>query len=464
VSTTIISVRDHGASGDGITDDTEAIIATTKAAGSNATVYFPRGRYRITRTITVPQDQTWRGAGIDDSNLATRMPSNCLLTEVADGPAIDATYNTRFEHLHLRGSGHGVAMRVRGRVRLDDVNIQHHETAIVADQLWYGHFSGLRLYRNHCGLDITHSYNLTLVEPRFMCVTPDDRPGVGIRLDHDVDLKVFGGSIEGYGTGIISTGVKNSVHIYSTYFETSPPVREYGSDGGATAIKFSGSRASSLSVMGCYVYLHNTRWFIDASGKRTQVAISAINNHYQGGNPLAQGGPHQAYRWTNGSEVQLHLVGDLWDVDFPENSWWAEPDFQVGRAGVASPPPGSMQGRHRAGEMITGRHLVVEGQATLGLGRVQRLPGYDKDERDRCIGAMLFHEPAGRPIVWNGRQWVFFDGTPVPRSAEDLLLSAGARARDLPLGPIPLAWKRLSRFASRQWRWARGVANDKLHR
>jgi hypothetical protein len=46
------SVRDFGAKGDGVTDDTAAIEAAVRGAKDGA-VEFPRGRYRITRTVEV---------------------------------------------------------------------------------------------------------------------------------------------------------------------------------------------------------------------------------------------------------------------------------------------------------------------------------------------------------------------------------------------------------------------------
>jgi hypothetical protein len=51
-----VSVKDYGATGDGVTDDTQAIqrtITTRCAGGSNVTVIFPAGTYLITSGITV---------------------------------------------------------------------------------------------------------------------------------------------------------------------------------------------------------------------------------------------------------------------------------------------------------------------------------------------------------------------------------------------------------------------------
>ncbi len=55
------NVLDYGAKGDGVTDDTEAIEKTIKAALSkNGTVYFPNGAYLINSTITIKKDDSKR--------------------------------------------------------------------------------------------------------------------------------------------------------------------------------------------------------------------------------------------------------------------------------------------------------------------------------------------------------------------------------------------------------------------
>jgi hypothetical protein len=72
-----INVRDpaYGATGDGSTDDTDAIIAATNAAyvkdidvvgdyaSRKALVYFPPGEYLISSQVRVPANVRWQGHG-----------------------------------------------------------------------------------------------------------------------------------------------------------------------------------------------------------------------------------------------------------------------------------------------------------------------------------------------------------------------------------------------------------------
>ena len=54
-----VSVKDFGATGDGVTDDTVAIQAAIDAYTSGQiSIYFPSGTYKVTNTITIAQDRT----------------------------------------------------------------------------------------------------------------------------------------------------------------------------------------------------------------------------------------------------------------------------------------------------------------------------------------------------------------------------------------------------------------------
>ena len=61
----LIMAGDHGAKGDGLTDDTAAIQAALAAAGNRGTVFFPAGTYRVSTTLIVPPGVTLRGAHRD---------------------------------------------------------------------------------------------------------------------------------------------------------------------------------------------------------------------------------------------------------------------------------------------------------------------------------------------------------------------------------------------------------------
>ena len=64
VDSMYVNVKEHGAVGDGKTDDTEAIQKAINIA-SNQTVYFPAGTYLVTKPIQISSDVNMIGAALD---------------------------------------------------------------------------------------------------------------------------------------------------------------------------------------------------------------------------------------------------------------------------------------------------------------------------------------------------------------------------------------------------------------
>ena len=69
------NVKDHGAKGDGVTDDTAAFITALKAVGEQGAVLVPSGRYVVTDVIEINRSRVvLRGEGPDKSILVIPKP------------------------------------------------------------------------------------------------------------------------------------------------------------------------------------------------------------------------------------------------------------------------------------------------------------------------------------------------------------------------------------------------------
>jgi hypothetical protein len=129
-----IDVREHGAIGDGATDDTAAIQAAVDAAPTGGTVVVPHGRYRLSRAIRLDDHirligagamPTWGSIGRDFNtiNLPTEAPwlaGSVLVQTAPDEDVLQLGGAGRTQHLEglgllfegdhaFRSTGHGVA-------------------------------------------------------------------------------------------------------------------------------------------------------------------------------------------------------------------------------------------------------------------------------------------------------------------------------------------------------------------
>ena len=60
----VFNVRDYGAVGDGVNDDTAAIQAAINATANLGTVFFPKGTYKITDTIDIIYIDVWQAVNL----------------------------------------------------------------------------------------------------------------------------------------------------------------------------------------------------------------------------------------------------------------------------------------------------------------------------------------------------------------------------------------------------------------
>lgn len=107
-----ISVKDFGATGDGVTDDYAAIQAAINAAGDRD-VFFPAGGYKISATIVLPSDTGVRLVGEGSSTGLSAMaiiPMGANYTDptFASFTATGNLNNVSMERIRVVGGGYGI--------------------------------------------------------------------------------------------------------------------------------------------------------------------------------------------------------------------------------------------------------------------------------------------------------------------------------------------------------------------
>lgn len=69
----VVNVRDYGAIGDGVADDTAAIQAAINATNNLGTVFFPKGTYKITDTLDIIYNDVWQAVNLLGAGVASKI-------------------------------------------------------------------------------------------------------------------------------------------------------------------------------------------------------------------------------------------------------------------------------------------------------------------------------------------------------------------------------------------------------
>lgn len=310
-NTFYFNVRDFGAVGDGVTDDSQAFMTCFAAARGKGVVLVPAGKFVIAQPITIPSDSIVQGTGTYDGQ--TGNPANCVLVTVPPSAyttgAVTVGVNSHVRDITFKGNQTGTALYCYGSCTLSNVNVQGFNVGIQCSSLWYGHFNNLRMLYNAEAVKMDYCYNCTFIEPRFTCRNWDNRPRRGFTLSRNIELKVIGGAIESYDNAFKfdTTPYAQSLYCSGVYFEANAPVADYHSQYGAIAVNAENTGQTSVKLMGCHIYLTNTKSFIRFNTANKGVLVS-IGNKIKGG----PGGPYTAYyAESNGStNVARVMMGD----------------------------------------------------------------------------------------------------------------------------------------------------------
>lgn len=305
------NVRDYGAVGDGVTDDTAAINNCLAAANKKGFVFFPAGKFVITQPVSFPNDSMVQGVGTYDAQ--TGDPTNCILVNVPPSAyttaAVSVGGNCIIRDLTFKGSNAGTGLYCSGSCTFNNVNVQGFDLGIQCTNLWYGHFNNLRMLYNNAAVNMNYCYNCTFLEPRFTCRNWENKSRRGFTLTDKIELKVIGGAIESYDNAFKfdTTPAAESLYCSGVYFEANAPVADYQSPYGAIAINAEKTVQTSVKLVGCHMYVNNTKSFIRLNQSNKTVLVS-IGNKIKGG---PNGSYTGYYAESNGStHFSRVMLGD----------------------------------------------------------------------------------------------------------------------------------------------------------
>ena len=400
-----IDATDHGAKGDGVADDTEAIRAAVALAGPGGKVYLPKGRYKLTGTVKLPVSCVVEGIGRDrDMGIL-----DGAVVEWSGGAGVAFEFSTGSGLRHLsvvNVGGSGVASSVGVRAVnisgfvLDDVLVREFATGLLADSVWYARIFHCDFTFNVLGMDITYCYNFDVQSSRFFSrqlnaarTGANGAPEKCVVLNSRCMVKFNHTAFEGYSTAITIGVSSSSVTVTSSYFEAP------GNQTDAVGVRArSGSTKNNITFTGNDIYITNHHSFFSVGSQCTEKLVS-IGNRIVGGNEESaciylgvamEGGP-----------LRLVALGDS-VLMASKVTYIPDMSYIPGASLVLAPYGGSnvAEGLYSTGDNWLGVRTVFKPS--------NGLPGGMSEKR---AGTVVYDETRKALVLFNGVSWTRPDGT-----------------------------------------------------
>lgn len=397
-------VTDYGAKGDGQTDDSGAIEAAIAAAGKGGHIYFPKGVYKVTRTLTFLQDQYIEGTS---GSWGDNVPNSAIKFDIRDGKGVYCEYGNVFERMRFDGPGFNVlgciGMHVKNYATVRDCGFYHWDRAVYCEQNWYSEFARCKWYWNNTAMDVNYCYNFAIVEPHIIADRGDKRGVNGILVREGSMIRVTGGAIEAYQTGI-SMEANCAVYVSGVYFETDKQI----SAEQRRAVFFKGG-GSTLTMIGCQIYVPNHKAIVDATTGGAGENINMIGNFYKGGAANEDAGFIIDTNEATPGAMQIVAIGEN-NTNTSHNAYrYVRP--KMIQSGIYTFPYRAFPSRGGNRTVVAGKNFAVPREGAVVTGFGNQLPSFG-DEKD-MVGAMYWHEGKNKLCIFTPEGWKYADGTTV---------------------------------------------------
>jgi hypothetical protein len=214
-----VSVKDFGAVGDGVADDTVAIQAAIDACADGNRLLFPAGEYLVTSSLVVPSTSYLEGA----PGAAILAGANSLTVFTTSGFTTGISFNS----LEVQGNSRtGVTAfnlsNVQFHSQLDSINVFECAKGIVLDAVCIGvAIKNPTVFKTTIGIEIRGNSNAnTITTPNIdnaVATAGGTGLGTGIYI-RGATNQIYGGFIQGFEYGVYDEGEYTGLD--GIYFET----------------------------------------------------------------------------------------------------------------------------------------------------------------------------------------------------------------------------------------------------
>jgi hypothetical protein len=297
INGTAHNVKGFGATGDGSTDDTDAIQDAIDACSEGGTVFFPYGDYKYT-TLTISKTITLLGVGwhtsvqaaFGNAGYATGVLGSVLRSTTTSGTNTIVCQTTgkapRFEKLAIVGPGSGTSTAIAFGSstnyqvwgRWCDVFIANFYQGVVLTNVEDWTFDSLRLrgistnallLQDGGVADPNTNQNVFINYEAQYC-------GTGIKFTEAITNRFVGGLLQNNTRDIIFKasllGSVTNTSFDGVWFEgtSTPPIEWDLTDGGPICTQFSN----------CHMSGSGDAWTVTGTGSRV-ISLTLAGNHWQ---------------------------------------------------------------------------------------------------------------------------------------------------------------------------------------
>lgn len=393
----VFNVKDYGAAGDGVADDTAEIQAAIDAAAAagGGVVFLPAGTYKITAALTgghglhilgVGKGQSWikgalGGPLIKSVNAATRYFS-WTIRDIGLNNTNRAT-----------AGGIGIDLTNISTSRVDNVAITNVELGIkLAESAYYNQVSAAQVTTAVTGVQCGGG-TLPTNENQFDSLRIGDVT-TGFVVDGGTNNKIFGGAIESFtGVGIDIGPTQGTFYtlVAGVRLENVPTI--------GTGVRNRPSAQSTMVLAGMTAGLV-TSYLNNASGDQLTVLAPGIASPHLKADRL--------YLSLDGSATGLVYApgGNAIHFRNAADSGWLNPEF------------GSIQTHgHVNASGSVAADVDVLAARDVSASRVVKSQAGASGSRPSAAtagaGGRWFDTTLNKPIWSTGSAWVLADGTPV---------------------------------------------------
>lgn len=211
----VVSVKDFGAVGDGVNDDTAAIQAAVNATGtSGGTIYFPKGVYKVSSAIQINGRSNVRFVGVgisgswENSSYGTTIQATSSAIDVFE--FTNYSYNCSVEGMQIVGARRAITFTYCLGWYVEKVNLRNNVTGIEAFGNGVGHIKGCWIRKNGTGINMLKSSGDTLIDGNDI---GDNNVGVfvGTGTVRIINNSIFYSRNAGAGAGILIDSVDGAI-------------------------------------------------------------------------------------------------------------------------------------------------------------------------------------------------------------------------------------------------------------